>query len=73
LACYTDEGIFGWLVAVGRRVQRRPRQVRVVVGAAGGEADPAHVERLQQAQQLAPTVADIQELLDRAERTTKAS
>ena len=26
-----------------------------------------------QAQQLAPTVADIQELLDRAERTTKAS
>ena len=37
--------------------------------AASGDADLLKA----QVQQLAPTVADIQELLDRAERTTKAS
>ena len=46
--------ILGWLVTVGRREERRPDDVRAVVGAACGQADPADAARLQQPEERAP-------------------
>ncbi len=49
--------ILGRLVAVGRREERRPDDVRAVVRAAGGQADPADAAGLQDAEERAPVIA----------------
>ena len=52
LASDAGQRIFGWLVAVARREERRPLEVRVVVGAAGAHAGPADAEVAQDPQEL---------------------
>ena len=52
LALDADERIFGRLVAVGWREERGALDVRIVVGAAGGEIDEGDVEISQELEEL---------------------
>ena len=44
MAHHAHQRIFGWLVTVGGWIQRGPRDVRRVIGAADGDVEQADVE-----------------------------
>jgi hypothetical protein len=53
---HAAQRILRWLIAVDRRKQRRPLDVRVVVGTARGDADPPDAEAFEHPQDVAGIV-----------------